>query len=550
MSENVEAVDVVDAVVIGAGFSGLLALHKLRNELGLEAIALEKGDGVGGTWFWNRYPGALSDSEAFVYCYSFDEELLQNWELRDRYVDQPTVLAYLHSFAERKGLLDHVRLNATVTAVHFDDETSRWSVRTGGGSAYSATYVVGALGPLSAANIPRIPGVEEFGGEVYHTSDWPAEYDLRGQRVGVIGTGSTGVQVITALAGEVGELTVFQRTPQYSVPLRNGPLTEEYVRDVKAHYGEVWEDVYSSAVGMGFAESTTPAMSVSAEERQRVFEQAWQHGGGFYFMFGTFSDIGADPEANEAAASFIRGKIAEIVDDPETARKLTPTDYYARRPLCDSGYYAAFNRPNVHLVATRETPITGATATGLQTSDGMLHELDALIYATGFDAVEGSYHRIDVRGRGGRTLIDHWRDVPRGYLGVSMAGFPNMFTVFGPNSSFSNNPPVLSLQADWISEAIRYAEKESVVIEATEAAEESWTTLCDEISASTLFPKVESWIFGHNIEGKSTRSRFYLGGLGAYRDILAGVADRGYEGFDLRHPHPPAGRDVDADRDR
>ncbi|GAA4690872.1 NAD(P)/FAD-dependent oxidoreductase [Pseudonocardia yuanmonensis] len=529
MSENEKKP--VDAVVIGAGFSGLLSLHKLRNELGLDAVALEKGDGIGGTWFWNRYPGALSDSESFVYCYSFDDELLQDWDLSTRYLAQPEVLAYLRSFAERKGLVEHVELNATVVRVHFDDATALWSVETEDGRSYTARYVVGALGPLSAANIPTIPGIEKFRGEVYHTSNWPAEYDLRGKRVGVIGTGSTGVQVITALAGEVGELTVFQRTPQYSVPLGNRELSDEYVREVKANYGKIWEDVYSSSVGMGFDESTVPAMSVSAEERREVFEKAWQHGGGFYFMFGTFGDIGVDPEANEAAASFIRGKIAEIVEDPETARKLTPTDLYARRPLCDSGYYATFNRPNVHLVDVRDTPIVDAAARGLRTSDGALHELDVLIYATGFDAVEGSYNRIDVRGRGGHALVDHWRDMPRGYLGVAVAGFPNLFTVFGPNSSFSNNPPVLSIQAEWIAEAIRHAAKEEAVLEPTVEAEESWTTLCNEISDGTLFPEVESWIFGNNIEGKSTRSRFYLGGLGAYRDILANEAAQGYQGF-------------------
>ncbi|MGE0780054.1 flavin-containing monooxygenase [Mycolicibacterium sp.] len=524
-----------DAVVVGAGFSGLYALHKLHNELGLSVRLYEKGSSVGGTWHWNRYPGALSDSETYVYAYSFDDEILQQQDLSTRYATQPQVLQYLQNFADRKGLSPGIQLNSTVTSAHFDEALNQWRVTVDTGETVTARYLVMGLGPLSAANVPDIEGIESFTGEVLHTSNWPEGQDLTGKRVGVIGTGSTGVQLITAIADQVGNLTVFQRTPQYCVPLGNKPLTDAEIATIRRNYRKIWDDVYESGLAFGFEESTVPAMSVSEEERQRIFEEAWQKGGGFYFMFGTFSDIGSNPEANEAAAAFIRGKIAEIVDDPETARKLTPKDYYARRPVCDSGYYATFNRDNVSLVDVRENPIARATTEGLALADGTEIGLDVLVFATGFDAVEGSYRPIDIRGRGNVELADHWAKAPRGYLGLTVAGFPNMFTVFGPNSSFCNNPPMISSQVEWIARTVAFLEEgPHTLIEPTDAAEEEWMAQCEDIANTTLFPKVESWIFGHNIEGKPKTARFYMGGLSTYRSILADVEDRNYEGFALK----------------
>ncbi|GAA5167956.1 MULTISPECIES: flavin-containing monooxygenase [Amycolatopsis] len=523
-----------DAVVVGAGFSGLYALHKLRDHLGLSVRLFEKGTSVGGTWHWNRYPGALSDSETYVYAYSFDDDLLQQQDLSTRYATQPQVLRYLESVVERKDLARDIQLDTTVNAARFDETANQWVISTSTGQTVTSRYLVTGLGPLSAANVPEIDGIDTFDGQVIHTSKWPETHDFTGKRVGVVGTGSTGVQLITAIASEVGELTVFQRTPQYCVPLRNRPLEPQEIADIRSNYKEIWNSVYNSGLGFGFVESEIPAMSVSPEQRRAIFEEAWQKGGGFYFMFGTFSDIGTNPEANEEAAAFIRTKIAEIVDDPETARKLTPTDYYARRPVCDSGYYATFNRDNVSLVDVRETPIVKVTPRGVVLSDGAEIGLDVLIFATGFDAVEGSYRSIDIRGRGGVKLADHWSEAPRGYLGMTVAGFPNLFTIFGPNSSFCNNPPMISSQVDWIGRTVGFLERsEHTLIEPTGAAEDRWMRQCEDIANQTLFPKVESWIFGHNVKGKPTTARFYMGGLSTYRGILDEVTENGYDGFVL-----------------
>ncbi|MQA01264.1 MAG: SidA/IucD/PvdA family monooxygenase [Streptosporangiales bacterium] len=524
----------VDAIVVGAGFGGIYMLHKLRNELGLTVRAFDRASGVGGTWHWNRYPGALSDTEGFVYCYSFDKDLLQQWTWDTRYLTQSQVLAYLEHVVERFDLGRDIQLNTGITSAVFDESRNAWEVRTDTGETFTARYLVSALGLLSATNIPDIAGRDTFEGEVYHTGAWPEEHDLAGKRVGVLGTGSTGCQVITALAPEVGHLTVFQRSAQYSVPIANGPVTEDYVASVKANYDQVWDGVRNSVVAFGFKESAVAAMSVSEEERQRVFEKAWERGGGFHFMFGTFSDIATDPEANEAAASFIRAKIAEIVEDPETARKLTPTDLYAKRPLCDPGYYETFNRDNVSLVDVKANPIAEITPKGVRTEDGQEHQLDVLIFATGFDAVDGNYTRIDIRGRGGRSVKEHWKDGPTSYLGISTTGFPNLFMILGPNGPFTNLPPSIEAQGEWISELINNAERSGVTsIEATAQAEEGWTTTCREIANMTLFPKADSWIFGANIPGKPNTVMFYMAGLQAYRQQLAEVTSNGYAGFEM-----------------
>ena len=344
---------------------------------------------------------------------------------------------------------------------------------------YRATYVINAVGLLSAINFPNLPGLDTFEGETIHTAAWPEGKDLAGRRVGVIGTGSTGQQVITALAPEVEHLTVFVRTPQYSVPVGKRPVTTQQIDAVKADYDQIWAQVKGSAVAFGFEESTVPAMSVSEEERRRVFEEAWQHGGGFRFMFGTFGDIATDEEANEAAASFIRSKIAEIIEDPETARKLMPTGLFAKRPLCDDGYLQVFNRPNVEAVAIKENPIREVTAKGVVTEDGVLHELDVLVFATGFDAVDGNYRRIEIRGRDGLNINDHWDGQPTSYLGVTTANFPNWFMVLGPNGPFTNLPPSIETQVEWISDTIDYAERNGVQsIEPTPEAEAEWTETC------------------------------------------------------------------------
>ncbi|MDV6243041.1 MULTISPECIES: flavin-containing monooxygenase [Rhodococcus] len=523
----------VDAVVVGAGFGGIYAVHKLYNELGLTTVGFDKADGPGGTWYWNRYPGALSDTESHVYRFSFDEDLLQDGTWKHTYITQPEILEYLEGVVDRFDLRRHFRFGTEVKSAIYLDDQGVWEVTTDTGDVYRAGYVINAVGLLSAINFPNLPGLDTFEGETIHTATWPEGKDLAGRRVGVIGTGSTGQQVITALAPEVEHLTVFVRTPQYSVPVGKRPVTTEQIDAVKADYDRIWTQVKGSSVAFGFEESTVPAMSVSEEERRRVFEEAWQHGGGFRFMFATFSDIATNEDANEAAASFIRSKIAEVIDDPETASKLTPTGLFARRPLCDDGYHRVFNRPNVEAVAIKENPIREVTANGVITEDGVLHELDVLVFATGFDAVDGNYRRMEIRGRGGLNINDHWDGQPTSYLGISTANFPNWFMVLGPNGPFTNLPPSIETQVEWISDTIDYAERNGLrAIEPTPEAEAEWTETCTEIANMTVFTKVDSWIFGANIPGKKPSVLFYLGGLGNYRAVLADVAANGYRGFE------------------
>ncbi len=525
---------IVDAVVIGAGFGGIYAVHKLHNELGLTTVGFDKADGPGGTWYWNRYPGALSDTESHVYRFSFDSDLLQDGTWKHTYITQPEILEYLEGVVDRFDLRRHFRFGTEVkSAIYLDDE-GLWEVTTDTGAVYRATYVVNAVGLLSAINLPNLPGLDTFEGETIHTAAWSEGKSLAGRRVGVIGTGSTGQQVITALAPEVEHLTVFVRTPQYSVPVGKRPVTAEQIDAVKAEYEGIWTQVKGSSVAFGFEESAVPAMSVSEEERNRVYEEAWQHGGGFRFMFATFCDIATDEEANETAASFIRSKIAETIEDPETARKLMPTGLFARRPLCDDGYYQVFNRSNVEAVAIKENPIREVTAKGVVTEDGVLHELDVLVFATGFDAVDGNYRRMEIRGRDGLNINDHWGGQPTSYLGISTANFPNWFMVLGPNGPFTNLPPSIETQVEWISDTIGYAERNGLrAIEPTPEAEAEWTETCTEIANMTVFTKVDSWIFGANIPGKKPSVLFYLGGLGNYRDVLADVTANDYRGFEL-----------------
>ena len=532
----------VDAIVIGAGFGGIYMLHKLRNELGLTVKTLEKGGGVGGTWYFNRYPGAKSDTEGFVYRYSFDKDLLQEWDWTTRYLDQPDVLAYLEHVVERYDLGRDIQLDTEVTGAAFDEETDLWTVTTADGTRLTSRYLVNSLGLLAKTNIPDIPGLDTFAGTLVHTNAWPHDLDLTGKRVGVIGTGSTGTQFIVAAAKLASHLTVFQRSPQYCVPSGNGPVERADVERIKENFDAIWEQVRGSVVAFGFEESGVEAMSVSEEERNRVFQENWDKGNGFRFMFGTFSDIATNPEANAAAAAFIRSKISEIVEDPETARKLTPTDIYAKRPLCNEGYYETYNRDNVELVSIKENPIEQVTPAGVETADGVEHALDVLVLATGFDAVDGNYRAMDLRGRGGRHIDEHWGDGPTSYLGVSKAGFPNMFMILGPNGPFTNLPPSIEAQVDFIGELIRTAEREGVrTVEPTQAAEDAWTATCEEIANMTLFPQAESWIFGANIPGKKNAVMFYMAGHGAYRQKLGEVAERGYEGFELTREAETAG---------
>ncbi|EOV5272099.1 flavin-containing monooxygenase [Acinetobacter nosocomialis] len=524
-----------DAIVIGGGFGGLYAVKKLRDELKLKVQAFDKATDVAGTWYWNRYPGALSDTETHLYCYSWDKELLQSLEIKRKYVQGPDVRKYLQQVAEKHDLKKSYQFNTAIQSAHYNEADALWEVTTEYGNKYTARFLITALGLLSAPNLPNIKGIHSFKGELHHTSRWPDDVSFEGKRVGVIGTGSTGVQVITAVAPLVKHLTVFQRSAQYSVPIGNDPMSEQDVKNIKDNYDKIWEGVWNSALAFGLNESTVPAMSVSAEERKAVFEKAWQTGGGFRFMFETFGDIATNMEANIEAQNFIKAKIAEIVKDPETAKKLTPQDLYAKRPLCDSGYYNTFNRDNVRLEDVKANPIVEITENGVKLENGDFVELDMLICATGFDAVDGNYVRMDIQGKNGLAMRDYWKEGPSSYMGVTVHNYPNMFMVLGPNGPFTNLPPSIESQVEWISDTIQYAVENNVEsIEATEAAEQGWTKTCSEIAEMTLFPKAQSWIFGANIPGKKNTVYFYLGGLKEYRRALANCKHSAYEGFEIQ----------------
>ena len=503
-----------DALIVGAGFAGIYQLHSLLG-LGLSVKVIDQAGDVGGTWYWNKYPGAMSDTggcqplpspfrhlqshahtyqESYIYRFSWDKEDLLSYPWKEHYIKQPEVLAYLNHVVEKYDLRKHMQFNTQLLSADWDDEKGVWRVEISTGENLTARYLVTALGLLSKQNYPDIKDIDTYKGEMHHTGKWPQGFDFTGKRAGVIGCGSTGVQVITDIAKRVKSLTCFQRHPQYSVPSGDGPVSEEYRKYVNEHYDEIFDQVRNSITAFGFKESTIPAMSVSPEERERIFQENWDKGNGFRFMFGTFCDITYDKEANEAACDFIRRKIAQIVKDPEKARKLTPRDYYARRPLCDGGYFEQFNRENVDIVDLKETPITEMTEKGIRTSDGKEHELDVIIFATGFDAVDGNYTRVRIHGRSGETLKDHWKEGPTSYLGVCVPNFPNLFMITGPNGPFTNIPPTIETHVVFITDAIKQAERNKRVVEATLEAEKGWSETCEQLAANSLFKVTDSWV--------------------------------------------------------
>ncbi|GAB4217286.1 MAG: NAD(P)/FAD-dependent oxidoreductase [Roseiflexaceae bacterium] len=527
-----------DAVVIGAGFSGLYTLYRLRS-LGLSVRVYEAGDGVGGTWYWNRYPGARCDVPSFQYSFSFSPELDQEWEWSALYPTQPEVLRYLNHVADRFDLRRDIELSTRVTAAHYDAAANRWQISTDRGEQVTARYCITAVGCLSAPNQPDIPGLDSFAGGVYHTGLWPHEgVDFSGQRVGVVGTGSTGIQAIPMIAQQAEHLYVFQRTPNYSLPARNRILSAEEQAAIKARYRELREANRLSPVGMSFdlKRPPTPLLAVPAAEREQLFEELWEQGG-LGMLFG-LTDVLVSLEANGYLADFVRRKIAEIVTDPQTAALLTPTGYPigTKRIPIDSDYFETYNRPNVTLVDVRRAPIEAVTRNGLRTSAAE-YQLDALVFATGFDALTGALARIDIRGRDGRLLKDKWADGPRSYLGLQSAGFPNLFTITGPGSPsvLSNMPVSIEQHADWIAECIQYLDMHGFSqIEPVVEAEDAWMAHVNAVAHQTLYPQANSWYLGANIPGKPRVFLPYAGGVGAYRQHCEQVAANGYEGFVLR----------------
>ena len=541
MTETAKAAD-LDAVVIGAGFSGLYMLRRLRDELGVSARVFEAGDDVGGTWYWNRYPGARCDSEAYMYCFSFDKELLQEWQWSGKYPEQPEILSYLSHVADRFDLRRDIQFNTRVSAARFREADNLWEVETNQGDRLTARFLITAIGCISAGQVPDIAGLDSFEGEWHHTGAWPHEgVDLAGKRVGVIGTGSSGVQSIPVIARQAAHLTVFQRTPQFTIPARHHTVDRDYLDDVKANYDEIWEKARRSAGGFPLETIDRSALEVTAEERQAVYEAGWAEGG-FKFFGGSFNDIATDRRANDTASEFIRSKIREIVKDPETADKLVPTDhpFSSKRALIDTNYFETYNRDNVTLVDIRHAPIEEITPKGIRTEDGE-YELDVIVFATGFDAMTGSFFKMDIRGRDDLPLKEKWAEGPKTYLGLSSAGFPNMFMITGPGSPsvLSNMPVSIEQHVEWISDLIEYTrERDIALVEADAQAETAWVEHVNEVAEQTLFPLANSWYLGANIPGKPRVFMPYPGGVGNYREKCDEVVANGYEGFALTAGSP------------
>ena len=527
----------LDVAVVGAGFAGMYLLHKLRG-LGFTVRVYETGDGVGGTWYWNRYPGARVDVESQEYSYSFSEELEDEWQWSERYATQPELLRYANHVADRFDLRRDIQFETRVTAVHYDEAANGWTVTTDRGDTVSARFCVMATGCLSAIKEPDFPGHETFRGRSYQTSRWPPEgVDFTGLTVGLIGTGSSAIQSIPLIAEQAKHLTVFQRTPNYSVPAHNGPLDPDAIAAWKAERAENRRRQRASHGGFLSSDpNPQSALEVGAETRRRTFEARWARGG--FAIGGAFSDLASHPEANATAAAFVAGKIREIVKDPHTADILTPKTYpFATKRLCvDTGYWAAFNRPNVSLVDAAATPIEAITPTGLRTTE-RAYDFDAIVYAIGFDAMTGPLLRIDIRGRGGIALGDVWAEGPKSYLGLMVAGFPNLFTVTGPGSPSVLSNMIVSIEqhVDWIADCLTHLKDRRLgVIEATAPAQEAWVAHVNEAAAATLFLQANSWYLGANIPGKPRVFMPYVGGVGPYRERCDEIAANGYEGFALR----------------
>ena len=525
----------VDVVVVGAGLSGLYLLHRLRG-LGFRTRVIEAGTGVGGTWYWNRYPGARCDTESTIYSYSFSPELEQEWSWPSRYPAQPEILAYVNHVADRFDLRRDIRFETRVTAAEYDETARSWTVHTDAGDTLTACHLVMATGCLSTRQLPDLPGRDSFASAVYHTGAWPHEgVDFTGRRVGVIGTGSSAIQAIPMIAREAKHLTVFQRTPNFSLPAQNAPLDAEVERAIKSNYPELRRKTRESALGFLFEIGDGPALDSSPEERLREYERRWQNGGADVLL--AYPDLLTDHAANATAAEFVRAKIRSIVHDPAVADLLSPRDHPigTKRICIDTDYYAAYNRDNVTLVDIRSAPIEEITPTGLRTRSAD-YPLDAIVFATGFDAMTGSLLAIDIRGRDGVALRERWADGPRTYLGLGVAGFPNLFTITGPGSPsvLSNMMVSIEQHVEWVTDCIAFLRDQGLAaIEPTAEAEAHWVEHVNEVGATTLYPEARSWYTGSNIPGKPRVFMPYVGGCDVYRKICDEVADRGYEGFAL-----------------
>ena len=535
----------LDALVIGAGFAGMYALHSLRDRLGLRVQVLEAGGGVGGTWYWNRYPGARCDSESHSYCYAFSEEIWRDWEWSQRYPDHVEIRRYMNYVADRLDLKRDIRFDTRVTACRYDEAANLWRVETERGGRFAARFLITGVGCLSTANIPKIPGLEEFQGDWYHTGQWPHEgVDFAGKRVGQIGTGSTGIQAAPVIAAEAGHLTVFQRTANYSVPAQNKPLTPEFKARVRDNWAEIRAVMHSTLNGHPFTIEDRSVHDVSDAELKAMLERAWQVGG-LQFR-ANFRDVLTDETANAKLAEFVKDKIRSIVRDPATAERLADIDhpYAAKRPPIDSFYFEAFNRDNVALVDVREDPIQRITPTGIRLQSGREFALDIIVFATGYDAMTGPLMGLNITGAGGRTLAKTWEAGPKTYLGLQVAGFPNLFTITGPGSPsvLCNMPVCIEQHVEWITDCIAHMRANGIArIDTTEQAMAAWGEEVQRAADATLLPRVpHSWYLGANVPGKPRVFMPYAGGMAHYRRLCAEVAAKGYEGFVLDRGDAPA----------
>jgi len=535
MSDNTH-----DAIIVGAGVCGIYMLYRLLN-LGLKVKVLEAADGPGGTWHWNRYPGARFDSESYTYGYSFSKELLEEWDWSEHFAAQPETLRYLNYVVDKFSLRDHMEFDTRIKSAQFDEASNQWLITSDTGEQYRSTYFCTAIGMLSAATLPRIQGTSDFLGESYHTYYWPKEpVDLENKRVAVIGTGATGVQVIGAIAEQVKQLTVFQRRPNWCAPLHNAPISEGEMQKIKSSYDEIFAKCQSTASGFIHSHDTRSVKEVPTEEKHAFWNKLY-NSPGFGVWVGNFKDVLVDPEANAEYSDFIANKIRERVKDPITAEKLIPKDhgFGTRRVPLETHYYEAYNLDHVRLVDITENPIECIEAKGVKTAQELM-EFDVIIYATGFDAITGAFDRIDITGVDGIKLADKWKDGPITCFGVQVAGFPNMFMLAGPQgaSVASNFPPAIEAAVDWAADFMEQLYKEGVDrVEADADAESEWQEYVKSFYETSLLAGTQSWFTGYNsnVEGHDKlRHMIYLGGAPAYRRILSEAADNGYPQFKTR----------------
>jgi cyclohexanone monooxygenase len=533
------SIEEYDVVIIGAGVSGMYAIHHFR-EMGLSVRAYDGASDIGGTWWYNRYPGARVDGPGSpFYCYTFSEELMQEWDWEETQSEQSAVLDYLEHVADRFDLRRDIQFETWVQDARYDEATQRWTVETSTGVRASAQFLICAVGALSTANMPDIPGINDFAGETYHTAHWPHEpVSFEGKRVAVIGTGSSGIQAIPEIAKEAAHVTVLQRTPQFAFPAGNRPLTPDDMAEARENWEAVKAKMLAHPGGFPFDSHTRSALEATPEEREALYEKLWQRGS-FKFFLDSYNDIAISEEANKSMADFVRGKIREIVKDPEIAEKLMPDHFVmTKRPILENGYFETYNRDNVTLVDLREDPIERFTPTSVITDSGE-HPIDMLVLATGFDAISGTMLRLNPKGRGGMSLRERWSDRFHNYLGLTIGGFPNLFMIHGPGSPgvFYNMPLGAERQIGWIGDCMRHLRDQGLgALEPSAESEDAWSDEVAGIANFTLFPRTDSWWTGANIPGKPRYFSAYLGGA-LYYQRLADVAAKGYDGFVFEKAH-------------